>query len=338
MKTKIPSARQVMWRFMLVTPGLSLLVFVTYSLYLAFPLAFGLVMREFFNALTGEAETSFTVWTLIGLYFGTRILVQLSEIVGAGSSALHYYVIEGLMRRNTFRTMLTSAGFSTPHSSGEIVERLDEDTEGAAEANFLVTYGITVPLMALLPIGVMLSINIPLTIVSFIPLLISFFVLRALGDRIQTYREAARESSGQVSGLLSQLLNGVQAVKVASAEAAVLSRFKMLNNQRGQAVVRDQTFTAFTRSINDTTISLSTGLLLIFAANYMRQGDGANFTVGDFALFISYISLGGSNFGELVHWIGSLVRVFRQSEVSLERLFEIIPSTARSPPCTHASG
>lgn len=39
------------------------------------------------------------------------------------------------------------------------------------------------------------------------------------------------------------------------------------------------------RSLNETTIGLATGLLLLFAAGLMRSG---SFTVGDFALFISY--------------------------------------------------
>lgn len=330
MTAKLMSARTVLWRYLFVTPGISLFVLIAYTIYLALPVLFGLIMRDFFDVLTGEAEVSFSVWTLIAFYFGTRILVQLSEIVGAGASAFHFYVLGGILRRNLFRGLLKKVGFLAPHNSGEVVNRFDEDTEAVAEFAYFTTYGLTIPLVTLLPIGIMLSINVPLTLIAFLPMVVTILVMRQLGTRIQRYRQAARETSGAVSGLLAQLLNGVQAVKVASAEDAVLTRFKSLNDQRGQAIIRDRTFETFTRSLNGTAMSVATGLILIFAANLMRQENGSTFTVGDFALFISFISLGGANIGELVHWVGGLMSHFKQAEVSVERLFNLIPDQARS--------
>ena len=51
MTTKSVSARQTLWQFMFATPGISLFVLVAYAIYLALPVLFGLIMRDFFDVL-----------------------------------------------------------------------------------------------------------------------------------------------------------------------------------------------------------------------------------------------------------------------------------------------
>ena len=101
--------------------------------------------------------------------------------------------------------------------------------------------------------------------------------------------------------MLTQLLHGVQALQVAGAEEAAVQRFVAIGRLRQQSSVRNEVLSTVVRSLNETTIGLATGLLLLFAAGLMRSG---NFTVGDFALFISYS--GGGMIDELVYWVGRL--------------------------------
>ena len=63
-----------------------------------------------------------------------------------------------------------------------------------------------------------------------------------------------------------------------------MQRFDELGAVRKEAAVRDAVLNTLIRSMNDTTVSLTTGLLLIFVAGLMREG---SFTIGDFALFIT---------------------------------------------------
>ena len=62
-----------LWRLLRFSPGLyavSSLLSIAYS---ALPLAIGLVMRAFFNALTGETEVGLNPWTLVVLYLATTL-------------------------------------------------------------------------------------------------------------------------------------------------------------------------------------------------------------------------------------------------------------------------
>ncbi|MEZ4713820.1 MAG: ABC transporter ATP-binding protein [Caldilineaceae bacterium] len=71
------------------------------------------------------------------------------------------------------------------------------------------------------------------------------------------------------------------------------------------------------------TVPLATGLLLLFAANLMQTGA---FSVGDFALFVSYIGMGGGAIHEVVDWLVQLLRTLKRANVSARRLFELLPA------------
>lgn len=98
---------------MLATPLLSFLVAFSTMLDMTIPLLYGLITREFFNTLSGDAAAGWNVWTLVALFLLTRVPNQSTEIISAGSSAVHYYLVEAMLRRNIFRTMLRASGFST---------------------------------------------------------------------------------------------------------------------------------------------------------------------------------------------------------------------------------
>lgn len=80
------------------------------------------------------------------------------------------------------------------------------------------------------------------------------------------------------------------------------------------------------RSANETTALITIGLLLLFAAGYMRTGA---LSIGDLALFISYVALGGGQIEELVGWIQDVLRDLRQGDVSMQRLYELVPAADR---------
>ncbi len=332
-QTQAVGKRHYFWRYLKATPLLSIVVWLMSTLYMSLPLAYGLIMREYLDALSAmgqgqplDAEAVRYVAILIFLYLLTRVGVQVLELGSAGSSAYQYYTLEYLTRRNLFRTIMQATGFRAPVSSGEVVNRLEGDTEAIAEAVYLTTYGSGFVISTAITFWVLFSISVPLAILAFVPALLSILFMQALGGRIERYHRAARETSEQVSGLLTQLLNGVQAIKVAGAENATVGRFDQLSEARRVAATRDAVFNSLVRSMNETTALITIGLLLLFAAGYMRSGA---LSVGDLALFISYIALGGGQVEELVRWIQEVLRDVRQGDISMQRLDELVPVPER---------
>src|SRR5207253_5973387 len=110
---------------------------------------------------------------------------------------------------------------------------------------------------------------------------------------------------------------GVQAVKVASSERHAMRHFSALSETRRKAALKDNLITQLLDSFNMNTISLATGLILLLAAQGMRAG---TFTVGDFALFVSYV--GGV--AAAPRWVGRLVARHKQIGVSVERMQKLV--------------
>lgn len=316
--------RRYFWRLMGATPLASLVVVLFNTLHNVLPLLFGLIMKAFFDALSGHATVGWNVWTLVAFFLATRVAVQIAEMGAAGSSAYQYFLVETLVRRNLFRTILEAAGFHPPFSSGEIVNRYEEDSAAVSEPVFIATYGAGLFIATGVALWIMLRINVMLTGVAFAPALLALLLMNLMGKRIENAHESARNASEQVSGMLTQLLHGVQALQVAGAEDAAVQRFAELGDLRQRNSVRNEVLNTFVRSLNETSVSLTTGLLLLFAAGLMRQG---SFSVGDFALFISYSS--GGMIDEMVYWVGRLLRNYKRAQVSWDRLFALLPTTAR---------
>jgi ATP-binding cassette subfamily B protein len=107
-------------------------------------------------------------------------------------------------------------------------------------------------------------------------------------------------------------------MKVAGAERRAVAHFRELSEARRRAALKDQLLTSLLDSFNVNTVNLGLGLILILSASAMRSG---TFTVGDFALFASYIGWVAG----LPRWIGRLITRAKQSLVSIRRLTDLMP-------------
>jgi ATP-binding cassette subfamily B protein len=117
---------------------------------------------------------------------------------------------------------------------------------------------------------------------------------------------------------------------VANAEERAVDHFQELSARRRRADLKEGILDGLIRSLSDSTVVITTGVILVLAAPLMRTG---SFTVGDFALFITIV--GGSSMTFAMRWLGDFMAALRRSRVSLERLAELIPE---SPPRTLVRG
>lgn len=318
------TTRPYLWRLVRLCPWLYLFDFILSVAYYGLPLAVGLIVRAFFNALTGEAEVGFDVWTLVAFFFAAQLAVQASEQGFAGLYAYLWHLLKFRLNRNLFRCLLSNPGApSVP--PGEAINRFDNDVEGVIEpiGASLEMGGYAVS--AAVALGVMWSINPAITLVAFLPMLTIVVVTSRMGVRIQSYRRASREATGRVTGFLGKALGGVQAIQAATAEIPAISRFDALGEVRRRTVLKENLFSRLLDSLNSTAVNLATGVILMMAAQLMRTG---TFTVGDFALFVNYLA-SGSTFG-FVSRMGRLLAAFKQAGVALDRLFELMPSVPRN--------
>ena len=292
--------------------------FVIWTLFYTLPLTTGLITREFFDALTGGQAASAGVWTAIALLVASQVARLAALFAGMYIWSDFWYTIEALLRGNMLGWIVAGPGPRTLHgSAGEAVSTFRDDVEASLEYmdGWLDLTGELVFTVGAL--AVMISIDPWITLVAATPLVIIGMATNMMTSRLKRYREASRTATSRVTGFIGELFGAVQAIKVASAEKPAIEYFGVMSEKRRKAALTDQLLTQLLDSFNMNTVHLATGIVLILAAQSMRAGE---FSVGDFALFVSY--LGGV--AAAPRWVGRMVARHKQIGVSVDRMHKLV--------------
>ena len=293
----------------------------------------GLILREFFNLLTDSAPATFDLWALIVLFvlFGiARMGGRRSMIMMNRPFMLHNHA---LLHKNMLDRIFERPGADAlPESPGEAISRFRGDVweipffglwlnDVLANAIF---FGVAVSIMA--------SINQQLTLIALLPMLLIIVAANTATGRITTYRQEMRRRSGAVTGFIAETFGAVQAVKVATAENRVIDFFETLNEKRRQAALKDRLFNELLGSIFQNSGNIGTAVVLLLAAQSLQTG---SFTVGDFALFTSYLGQVAS-FGS---FLGFVFARYKQAGVAADRMTRLLqgapPETLTQPSDIH---
>jgi ATP-binding cassette, subfamily B, bacterial len=306
------------WRYMVkmarYKPWLYLLHAVLWG---AFSLSFllvGLLARAFFDTLTGQAH----------LPVGTTGLVVLLVVLAVSRVAIWLtagfveiilrFMMSGLVRRNLLWHVLNRPGaHALPYSIGETISRFRDD---AYQAEDNMDWSDEIVGQGLLAVGaflVLLHINARMTLVAILPLVVVVAVVRGASNALGRYRAASSQATSQVTGAIGDMLAAVQTVQAAGAEERTVARFRRLNEQRRTAMLADRLATQALDAITANTVSVGTGLIMLLAAGSMR---GGGLTVGDFALFVSYLGF----IADFTTGLGQYLAAYRQTGVAFARM------------------
>ena len=173
-------------------------------------------------------------------------------------------------------------------------------------------------LLAIVGIVIMARISASLTFTVFVPLALIIAVAFYVRGVISRAREKSRETTGEVTGLVGEAFNLVEAIQVAGAEDRVQRRINELGEARMRAAIQESVLRDFLRGVFFNINVLVTGLVLIAAAGAMRTGE---FTVGDLTLFVFFLA----NVGNVGAGLGEVLNGYRQMDVSLKRALELMP-------------
>ena len=295
------------------------------GLFYLFPLVPGLVIRGVFDLLTRHAPVGLGLWSLIALLVagGVGQFVGLVTAVVAEHSV--HLLASALMRKNLLERILQRPGArAVPQSPGEAISRFRDDVRVVVGFLTWLLDPVGQVVVTGVALAVLLRINALFTLTVFLPLIAVLVGVNMAGKRVERYRKANQESIGEVTGLLGEIFGAVNAVKVAAAEQRVVTHFAALNESRRRATLNDVVLTQTLHSMSSNAANLGTGLLLLLAAGSMRSG---TFTVGDFALFVSYLGW----LTEVTGMFGHFLTQYRQVGVSVRRLVELLQG---APPAT----
>lgn len=316
--------RHFFWRLIMYRPGLYLINLFAWSLIHMAPLVPGLLTKAFFDHLEGTYSFPYGVWAIAVLLIGAA-LARIALIFGGFMTDVHFrFRISTLLRRNMLSHVMKEPGArAIPCSPGEAISNFRDDVDQAEEATSWSVDTLGLVGFVIAASWILISIDLQLTILVFVPLILVVTAAQIATARIQKYRAASRESTAKVTGAISEMFANVQAIQVAGAEKRVVERFVSLSEKRRQSMVKDKLLTETLSSVFTNSVNLGTGLILVLASLKMRNGD---FTVGDLSLFVYYLTF----VTQLISNVGNFMTYYKQMGVSFQRIKSMLQGAPAS--------
>ena len=318
---KVPAlpAWRVIWEMLRFRPWLWFIDLLCVTLIrFCWQIAPALIIKAFFDMLTGAAQLTFGIWTIVAFAAASWIGRVIATYGFYYADVPIFADIPTLLRKNLLRHILRRPGASPlPDSPGEAISRFKNDVNEIPLFVILINdiaVGIGVVIVSII---LMTRISLWVTVMALIPLIIVGVIANIATKRIEHYRRASRQASGDVTGFIGEFFGAVQAVKVATAEKNVINHFHKLNDERRKLTVREKLFDDVLSSIYRNTSTLSTGVILILVGQSMRAG---TFTLGDFSLFVYLLQ----SMGDLTTFAGMLAARYKQLDVSVQRMYRLM--------------
>lgn len=282
------------------------------------PLLAALVVREFLNAVSGDASAGFNPWTLLALFAAIELGSRGFVFGAVAAYSRLWFTLETLVRNNWMESL-----FRVPNAravadkSAELTNRVRDDAE--APMWYIETYvdGFGNIVFAIVATIIMARIDPVITFVAVIPAAFIVTVVEFAGPMIRRYRRAYRRATEDVTSFVGAMFRAVSVLKVAGAEEDALAHFADLSETRRKAALKDNLLNELLRSIYSNAMVVSTGIVLLLAAGKMRTG---TFTVGDFALFATLVGeVAGS-----ASMIGEIMARHKRASVSYGRMESVV--------------
>ena len=313
-----PSVWQVTWRMITIQPRVFGAFAAGFLLIQGARLLPGPVEKWIFDELTGVWTPSVGVGTLIALLAGMAALRAAVQVIHGWSHATFYYRGGVFLRRNIFGSVLRRPGAQAGAvSPGDALSRLRHDAGEVADFPLWIPYVASHVAVTVVAVGVMMRINALITLAVVTPSVGLMALSRLAWGRILSYRRASRAATGAVTAFVAEIMGSALTIKAVSGQINMISRLEELGEIRRRTAVRDHFFRAFLESVYGLALDLGVGLTLLMAGAAMARGA---FTVGDFALFVSYLL----PVTQVPALVGTFLGDYRQQSVSLERMEEMV--------------
>jgi ATP-binding cassette subfamily B protein len=308
-------------RLMTYRPLLLVASLVTWTVAFCLPIVTGLANKAIFDHLHERSSFDGRLWALFGVLVAVAIVGPLLMLLWFWTHTTFETMVEALVRLNLYEWILSTVGRrraqpSAPHLLGNLRDDVPGHTDLVNEWYRMVGEGVFV----VVALVIMVRIDPLVTALTFLPLAAVVLLTHWMRTRLPRLWGEARDATTAVTDLVGDVFGGVQAVKAAGAERAVLGRFRQVNDVRRRAEVRSQVAMTRIDALTAGIVVSGRGLVLLVAAGAMLDG---RFSVGDFMLFITYLDW----MLMLPRRMGRLLSQRKASVKALERLGDTMGDT-----------
>ncbi len=277
----------------------------------------GVLAQWFFDALGGKAPFGLGVAAILALFVASG--AARAGVMGVAAKSgvrLRFRMRAQLQTRVIARILRLPGAQAIDVPVGEAISTLRDDAEAgalAADWPYDAVAGLVFAGGGLL---ILFQVNARLTLLVFLPISLLLALGNLARSRLVGVRAQSRQATADVTAAIGEVFHSVEAIQTAGAEQRVLQHLAGLGDARRRAMVRDKALGALFDAVFRYVMQLGAGLVLLFAASAMRSG---SFTVGDFALFATYLM----QVADFMGFVGYLISSYQQSAVSFARLLRL---------------
>lgn len=288
------------------------------------PKILGNATTEVFNGiigkLSGGAGIDFSkianiLFTLLGFYVLSAVfsLVQGFTMTGV-SQKLTYKLRKDIAEKLNKLPMK----YFDKRTNGEVLSIITNDVDTLSQnLNQSITEIITSICTIIGIIIMMLSISVSMTIVSFVILPISIYIVKIIVGKSQKYFKKQQEYLGHVNGQVEEIYGGHTIVKAFNGEEAAIEKFKQANKELYSSGWKSQFLSGlmhplmnFIGNVGYVAVSVLGGYLAI----------KGKITVGNIQSFIQY----NKRFTQPISQIAQVSSMLQSMVAAAERVFEFL--------------
>lgn len=284
-----------------------------------------------------------------GIRFDVVGTILLATLALYGFSALCSFVQGWLMTHVTQKTCYLlrqriaqkidalPMGYFERTSTGDVLSRITNDIDTLGQSlNQGVTQLITSIATVIGVLVMMLSINVPMTLIALLVIPLSAILVKVVVGRSQKYFRMQQNRLGAINGQVEEAFSGQAVVRAFNKEGDVLAQFKKTNAELYESAWKSQFLSGLMMPVMNFVSNLGYVAVAIAGALFAI---GGRITVGDIQAFIQYVK----NFTQPITQLAQVSNVLQQMAASAERVFAFLeaeeePKTAVTAKTSGISG
>ena len=312
------------------TIGLSVLLTVASA-------ALGLFIPKILGDMTTIAVNSYPDldWSALG---GKAILAIVLFCVSAALGYAQAYILAVVSAKYTkdLREQIIEKIFRMPisyfdkHQYGDTLSRMSNDVDVITTSMSQEIADVSMSLTTLVGvIIVMLTISVPLSLISFIVVPLSVLVVGQIMRFAQKYFREQQSTLGVLNSKIEEDYSGEVVIKSNSYEKAALQDFANTNEKLTTATRRAQVFSSLAFPVTHIFTNLGYVAVCVLGGIFVIEG---RITIGDIQAFVQYVS----RFNRPITEIASTTSTIQALLAASERIFEFLEAPEEEPDASPA--